>query len=198
MSKLRHRIDQLAGTAEKEEIALEERLNKAVLHGNAKIEGDLTNAVASLADARRKHTDSATNSVVSELSKVSPPILNMIVESHKGLLGRVESLELRLEEKQVKSQSELVKLLGSAARKLENIETRKFPVINLGGVDKGLKSASIELAGAVTMITESIAQQDLQIKALQNTMNRRRVFDFDFIREDYSDLLVKVIATERT
>lgn len=198
MPNLQHRIDQLAGTAEKEEIALEERLNKAVVSGNESIQGGLMTAVSSLADAREKHTESTTQSVISELSKVSPPILKMIVESHNALLDRVESLETKLAEKQVKSQSELLRLLGSATKKLEKIETRKFPKLNLGGVDNGLKLASIELAGAVVKITERIDRQDGNIKAIQASVNRRREFDFDFVREDLSDLLKKVVVTERT
>jgi hypothetical protein len=197
-TKLAHRVAQLAGTAKKEEVALEKRLNTAVIDGNSKIESGLFEKVTDLRTHSSKQSKESTNSIVLEVSKVSPPILQTIVESHNSLLNRVELLEVKLAEKQTKSQSELLGVLASATKKLEKIEKRKFPVLSLGGVDKKLGQASMEIASVVTTLSARLDQTDASIDAIQASVARKRVFDFDFDRESFSDLLIKVTATERT
>lgn len=198
MPKLAQFRRQLEGTDEKEKAELDESLNKAVLHGNLGVELSFSDSVQKIGESGRKHTDSATKSIVTELSKVSPPILQMIVDSHNGLLERVELLEDSMTKKQVKDSSELLKTLGSAAKKLEKIEKRKFPVISMGGINRGINDVSVELTTAMALISRRLDDQDKVIKAVRSTVGKKRVFDFDFIRKDSSDLLVKITATERT
>ena len=196
MGQLSHRRRILEGTDVKEKIALDESLKGAVDYGVGGIKREFSDSVRRIGESSKKHTDNATNTIVTELSKVSPPILEMIVESYNGLLERVGTLEAGFNENQAKSQSDLMKTLESAAKRLDKIDKRKFPVISLGGVTGDIRGVSTDLTLAVGMIEERLKKQDAAIKAIQTTVARKRAFDFDVIRD--GDLLKKVVVTERT
>ena len=95
--------------------------------------------------------------------------------------------------------------LNTALTRLEQIDGKEFPETDLNGVHAGIGGVQNELREATNLLVSAVGQidarinaQDRAIRSMRNAAGKARTFEFEFVREDFSDLLKKVVATEIT